>query len=203
MPQPSKASEQPPRKSSKVIPLTVLGVLSVMVVGYCAAVDDDEQVTADCILLEGDPPPGYGDFTATPTASPTPTASGESSSPTPSPTSSASSSPTPTDGGAPLTASPASSASADGYLVVDDSYCDDDGSSTRYRYYDDDDYHGGHGRPYTGSHGAYVWYYGGRRVGNRVMDGTTLKPSNVTINSRSGKSIQRGGFGGRGWGTGS
>lgn len=44
-------SAPPPQsqsKSSKVITLTVIGIVSVMVVGYCAAVDDDD-VTADCV----------------------------------------------------------------------------------------------------------------------------------------------------------
>lgn len=122
-----QAPKTPPRKSSKVVPLVVLGVLSVMVVGYCAAVTDDEEVTADCVVqLE--------------------------------------------DGT---------------YEVVDDDYCDDDGGSGGSHYY-------------AGSRGAYLWYYGGRRVGNRVQGGTTLKPVDVSITSRSGKEIQRGGFG-RSW----
>ncbi|AQZ69940.1 unnamed protein product [[Actinomadura] parvosata subsp. kistnae] len=122
-----QAPTEPPRKSSKVVPLVVLGVLSVIVVGYCAAVVDDDEVTADCVVqLE--------------------------------------------DGT---------------YEVVDDDYCDDDGG-------------GGSSYYYGGSRGAYLWYYGGRRVGNRVEGGTTLKPSDVTITSRSGKEIQRGGFG-RSW----
>ncbi|GAA3101818.1 hypothetical protein [Nonomuraea salmonea] len=74
---------------------------------------------------------------------------------------------------------------------MDDSNCDDDSRSSST---------GGH--YYGGSHGAYVWYYGGHRVGTRVRGGTTLKPSDVNISSRSGKSIQRGGFG-RGWSGGS
>ncbi|MFC7583192.1 hypothetical protein ACFQYP_04910 [Nonomuraea antimicrobica] len=68
-------------------------------------------------------------------------------------------------------------------MVVDDSYCDDDGS---YRYYSS-------GR----SLGAYSWYYGGIRNGNRVSGGTTLRPSDVNISTRAGKEIQRGGFGNR------
>jgi hypothetical protein len=114
---------EPKRKSSKVIPLVVLGVLSVMVVGYCAAQDGDDDVVADCVVQLQD--------------------------------------------GA--------------YEVVDDDYCDDDGNAVHY---------------YGGARGAYLWYYGGRRVGNRVEGGTTLRPSDVNISSRSGKSIQRGGFGG-------
>jgi hypothetical protein len=121
MAKPPQAPTQPPRKSSKIVPLVVLGVLSVMVVGYCAAQDDDE-VTADCVVqLE--------------------------------------------DGT---------------YEVVDDDYCDDDNGNIRY---------------YSGSRGAYTWYYGGRRVGNRIEGGTTYRPSDVDITSRNGKSIQRGGFG--------
>lgn len=154
MVKPSQAPT-PPRKSSKIIPLAVLGVLSVMVVGYCAAVnDDDDDVTADCVRVRDDTTQaGYGDFTPTPT----PSAS-------PSPTTSTSSPP------------------AGSYEVVDDSYCDD---STR---------------SYGGSHGAYLWYYGGHRVGTHVRNGTTLRPSDVTITSRSGKEIQRGGFGRSGTG---
>ncbi|GIH90515.1 hypothetical protein ACFFMN_08405 [Planobispora siamensis] len=64
------------------------------------------------------------------------------------------------------------------YTIVDDDYCDE----TRYR----------------GSHGAYGWYYGGTRAGVRVAKGTTVKPSDVTIVTRKGTVIQRGGFGGRG-----
>ncbi|MEV4803851.1 hypothetical protein AB0K18_27935 [Nonomuraea sp. NPDC049421] len=186
MPHPSQAPKQPPRKSSKIVPLAVLGVLSVMVVGYCAAVDDDEEVTADCVLLGS--PNGSGDFPATPTPTPTstPTASPTATdSATPTATESPTTSPTPTDSPA------ATSTSSDGsYQVVDDSYCDDDSRSSST------------GHHYGGSHGAYVWYYGGHRVGTRVRGGTTLKPSDVNISSRSGKSIQRGGFG-RGWSGGS
>ncbi|MEV0384010.1 hypothetical protein [Nonomuraea sp. NPDC050643] len=123
------AHTQPPRKSSKVVPLVVLGVLSVMVVGYCAAVSDDEETTADCVVQLDDGT----------------------------------------------------------YEVVDDDYCDDDNRSTVY---------------YGGSRGAYMWYYGGRRVGNRVEGGTTVRPSDTNISSRNGKEIQRGGFG-RSWSGGS
>ncbi|MEV4563933.1 hypothetical protein AB0K12_09195 [Nonomuraea sp. NPDC049419] len=181
MPHPSQAPKQPPRKSSKIVPLAVLGVLSVMVVGYCAAVDDDEEVTADCVLLGS--PTGSGDFPTTPTPTPTPT-------PTATPT--ATDSATPTASPTPTNSPTATSTSSDGsYQVVDDSYCDDDSRSSAT---------GGH--HYGGSHGAYIWYYGGHRVGTRVRGGTTLKPSDVNISSRSGKSIQRGGFG-RGWSGGS
>ncbi|MEV0820962.1 hypothetical protein [Nonomuraea rubra] len=152
MAKPPQATNEPPRKSSKVVPLVVLGVLSVMVVGYCAAVsDDDDEVTADCVMLVED-----DDATLTPSPSPSPSPGVVTSSP-----------------------------SAGSYVVVDDSYCDDDNRSGTSYYY-------------GGSRGAYVWYYGGNRVGNRVQGGTTLKPSDVTITSRSGKEIQRGGFG-RSW----
>ncbi|GAA1294123.1 hypothetical protein [Planotetraspora silvatica] len=69
-----------------------------------------------------------------------------------------------------------SSRQADGsYAVVSDDYCDD----TRYH----------------GSHGAYGWYYGGARLAGRVINGTTIKPSGSQISTRSGRVIQRGGFG--------
>jgi uncharacterized protein YgiB involved in biofilm formation len=63
------------------------------------------------------------------------------------------------------------------YRTVDDRYCDNNG--------------------YYGSHGGYFWYYGGRRSGSRILKGTTVKPKNATITSAKGKTIQRGGFGGR------
>ncbi|MGW0805241.1 hypothetical protein [Nonomuraea sp. NPDC002799] len=119
---PQKPPHQP-RKSSKAVPLTILGVVAVMVVGITAIAqaDDDDDVTADCVVQL-----------------------------------------------------------ADGtYEVVDDDNCDDDGSPHYY----------------AGSRGAYLWYYGGTRVGNRIRSGTTLRPSDVNITSRAGKSIQRGGFG--------
>jgi hypothetical protein len=69
-----------------------------------------------------------------------------------------------------------SSRQADGsYAVVGDDYCDD--------------------THYHGSHGAYGWYYGGSRLAGRVMNGTTIKPSGSQISTRSGRVIQRGGFG--------
>jgi len=69
-----------------------------------------------------------------------------------------------------------SSRQADGsYAVVGDDYCDD----TRYH----------------GSHGAYGWYYGGARLAGRVLNGTMIKPSGSQISTRSGRVIQRGGFG--------
>ena len=72
------------------------------------------------------------------------------------------------------------------YRVVDDRYCDDD----------DDGSH------YSSPRYAYRWYYGGRRVGDRVGDGTTIRPADATIHTRTGRTIQRGGFGGRWFGGG-
>ncbi|MEO3873101.1 hypothetical protein ABGB18_30160 [Nonomuraea sp. B12E4] len=117
-----------PRKSSKAVPLTIVGVLSVMLVGaWIIAENDDDDVTADCVIQL-----------------------------------------------------------ADGtYQVVDDDYCDDD---------DDGSYH------YSGSRGAYHWYYGGTRTGNTVHGGTTYRPSDTNITTRAGKQIQRGGFGSHGYG---
>ncbi|TDD43220.1 hypothetical protein E1286_29355 [Nonomuraea terrae] len=174
MAKPPQPPTDPPRKSSKVVPLAVLGVLSVMVVGYCAAVSDDEEVVADCVMYVDDDSQAaeqamsdyYGSTLGNDSES-----DDASASPSPSPT--------------------ASSLPAGSYQVVDDDYCDDDdGSSTNY------------GHSYYGSRGAYMWYYGGRRVGNTVQGGTTLRPSDVNISSRGGKEIQRGGFG-RSWSGGS
>ncbi|NUW42959.1 hypothetical protein HT134_22895 [Nonomuraea rhodomycinica] len=114
--------------ASKVVTLSVIGIVSVMIVAYCAAQDDDD-VTADCVDMSQQLPDGT-------------------------------------------------------YEVVDDDYCDDDDDGTVHYYS-------------GGSRSAYHWYYGGTRVGTRVRGGTSYRPSDVTISSRSGKSIQRGGFGGR------
>jgi hypothetical protein len=68
------------------------------------------------------------------------------------------------------------------YRSVNDDYCDD---NNRY---------------YSGSHGGYYWYYGGHRSSanrSRIVSGSTIKPRNATITSAQGKSIQRGGFGGK------
>ncbi|GGK90579.1 hypothetical protein Ppa06_57790 [Planomonospora parontospora subsp. parontospora] len=62
------------------------------------------------------------------------------------------------------------------YRVVDDRYCE------------------------GGSHHGYSHYYGGSSAGGRVHSGTTVRPGNVTITTRSGTVISRGGFGGRGTG---
>ncbi|SDH19676.1 hypothetical protein SAMN05421505_112135 [Sinosporangium album] len=49
----------------------------------------------------------------------------------------------------------------------------------------------------------YVWYYGGSNSGGHVSGGSTVKPKNANITSRSGQVISRGGFGGRGGSSGS
>ncbi|MET9241741.1 hypothetical protein [Nonomuraea sp. NPDC003709] len=133
MAQPPQTHPTPPppaRKASKAIPLTILGVLSVMLVGYCAATQDDDDVTADCVIQLDDGT----------------------------------------------------------YEVVDEDYCDDDDNGSHHYY--------------GGSRGAYMWYYGGTRSGNKVRGGTTYRPSDVNISTRNGKEIQRGGFGNH-WGGGS
>jgi hypothetical protein len=148
----------PPRKSSKAVPLAVLGVLSLTLVGIWAIADssDDDEVTADCVMVVDD------------NASPAPVSSTSQ----------------------PLDVS-TSQPPADGtYQVVDDDYCDGGSNST------------GHYYSSGGSRGAYLWYYGGTRYGNRVSGGTTYRPSDVNISSRTGKEIQRGGFGNR-WSSGS
>ncbi|MFG1705904.1 hypothetical protein ACFLIM_22175 [Nonomuraea sp. M3C6] len=123
MAQPPHNQQSPPRKSSKAVTLTILGVISVGLVGVWAIAQADDDVTADCVVQLDD----------------------------------------------------------GNYEVVDDDYCDDDGAP----------------RFYGGSRGAYIWYYGGTRVGNRVRGGTTYRPSDVNISTRTGKEIQRGGFGNR------
>jgi hypothetical protein len=65
--------------------------------------------------------------------------------------------------------------------VVDEDLCDEDDDGTSHYY--------------GGSRGAYLWYYGGTRVGSRVRAGTSYRPSDVAIKSRAGREIQRGGFG--------
>ncbi|WP_214412511.1 hypothetical protein [Sphaerisporangium fuscum] len=116
--------------SSSVITLGAMGLLSTLVLGFCAAQDVfSDRVVADCVDLGSRQPDGS-------------------------------------------------------YQVVDDDYCDDDGHS--------------HG--YSGSHGAYRWYYGGTRRAGRVLSGTTVRPANAHISTRAGSVIQRGGFGGRGFG---
>ncbi len=129
MPWPKTPPKTPPPgsgiKSSTAIKLGTLGVLSVLVVGFCAAQDDYEEVGADCVDTSTLNPDGS-------------------------------------------------------YLVVDDYYCDDDDGGSSHYY---------------GSHGAYRWYYGGSRVGGRIYRGTTVRPADAHITTRSGRVVQRGGFG--------
>ncbi|MEV4806815.1 hypothetical protein AB0K18_43045 [Nonomuraea sp. NPDC049421] len=49
-----------------------------------------------------------------------------------------------------------------------------------------------------GSHHTYIYYYGGTTTSGSVRGGTTVRPSHAQIVTRSGKVVQRGGFGGRG-----
>ncbi|MFG3438364.1 hypothetical protein ACGF0J_14065 [Nonomuraea sp. NPDC047897] len=68
---------------------------------------------------------------------------------------------------------------ADGsYQTVDDRFCD------------------------GGSHASYVYVYGGSYSGGRVHGATTIRPKDVGINTRSGKTIVRSGFGSSGKGGG-
>ncbi|GAA2733735.1 hypothetical protein [Actinocorallia aurantiaca] len=47
-----------------------------------------------------------------------------------------------------------------------------------------------------GNGGRYFWYYGGTATGaGYVYKGTTLKPRKGEIKSKSGRTLQRGGFG--------
>src|ERR1700754_3787771 len=57
MPNPPHHRDRPeqPRKSSKEVPLTIVGVLSVMLVGaWTIAESDDDDVTADCVIQLAD-----------------------------------------------------------------------------------------------------------------------------------------------------
>ncbi|MFD1933649.1 hypothetical protein ACFSKW_19500 [Nonomuraea mangrovi] len=56
------------------------------------------------------------------------------------------------------------------YVVVDDDRCDG-----------------------AGRHGAYLWYYGGTKVRNRVSKGTTNRPRHSYVVTRSGDEITRSG----------
>lgn len=49
---------------------------------------------------------------------------------------------------------------------------------------------------YGGNNGRYFWYYGGTVAGGYAHKGTTLKPRKGTIKTSSGRTLQRGGFGG-------
>jgi hypothetical protein len=113
--------------SSGAIKLGAVVVLSTLVVAFCAAQDDYEEVNAECVDTNNVQPDGS-------------------------------------------------------YTVVDEDFCDDDDHHTHY----------------VGSHGAYRWYYGGTARGGRVSGGTTLKPDNAQVSTRSGRVIQRGGFGSHG-----
>ncbi|MEZ0076612.1 hypothetical protein [Planotetraspora sp. GP83] len=122
--QPGRTPPPPPSsgiKSSTAIKLGTLGVLSTLVVGFCAAQDNYEEVGADCVDMSSRRPDGS-------------------------------------------------------YTVVDDDFCDDD-------------------HHYHGSRGAYGWYYGGSHSGGRVSRGSTIRPADTEITTRSGRVIQRGGFG--------
>jgi hypothetical protein len=61
--------------------------------------------------------------------------------------------------------------------------------NSQYKVVDDDDCDGG------GSGGRYFWYYGGTVTGGYVYNGTTLKPHKGEIKTKSGRTLQRGGFG--------
>jgi hypothetical protein len=65
------------------------------------------------------------------------------------------------------------------YEIVDDDQCDDD-----------DGFRSSHA-------GGYYWYYGGHRSGSRILNGSTVKPKGAHITTAKGKTLQRGGFGGR------
>jgi hypothetical protein len=50
---------------------------------------------------------------------------------------------------------------------------------------------------YGGNGGRYFWYYGGTATSaGYVYKGTTLKPHKGEIKTKSGRTLQRGGFGG-------
>lgn len=76
--------------------------------------------------------------------------------------------------------------------VADDQYCDDSYVSS----------HGGYssgGFYYIpipgGGYNQYRYYYGGTVSGGRVSGGSYTKPAGENISTRSGKTVQRGGFG--------
>lgn len=124
---PPTPARPPKSKASKAIKLTIVGAVGVLMIAYCAAQSDDDDVVADCVDTSTQLPDGS-------------------------------------------------------YAVVDEDQC----NTT-------------HARPGIGS--AFLWYYAGTRIGSRVHRGSTVRPSNVNIISRTGKTtIQRGGFGSRGSG---
>jgi hypothetical protein len=64
------------------------------------------------------------------------------------------------------------------HRIVDDDLCDD-------------------------GHSAFYYIYGGSTYNNHyIRGGTTVRPSNANVSTRSGTTISRGGFGGRGTGGG-
>jgi|GEM_PF-1762570 len=81
---------------------------------------------------------------------------------------------------------------ADDDTVSDDNYCDERYVNTGGGYY-------AGGFFFVGGR-QYHYYYGGNPtpLGQRVSGGSTVKPQGATITTRSGKTIQRGGFGIRG-----
>lgn len=50
----------------------------------------------------------------------------------------------------------------------------------------------------SGGHGAYYYVYGGNSSGGKSIGGTTVRPADTNISTRTGTVISRGGFGGRG-----
>ncbi|SFA85048.1 hypothetical protein SAMN05216266_101837 [Amycolatopsis marina] len=83
---------------------------------------------------------------------------------------------------------------ADG-TVVDEQYCDEDYAQQQGGYTSGGFIFlpiGGFG----GGSGQYRYNYGGSgTVGSQVSGGSFSKPSNANISTKSGKSVQRGGFG--------
>ncbi|MEY7970436.1 hypothetical protein AB8O38_00390 [Saccharomonospora xinjiangensis] len=81
---------------------------------------------------------------------------------------------------------------ADG-TVVDDDYCDDDYVNSHHGY------HSGGWIFLPSPGGGYQQYrynYGGSgAVGQRVNGGTYTRPANASISTKSGTTVQRGGFG--------
>lgn len=81
---------------------------------------------------------------------------------------------------------------ADDDVVTDDNYCDQRYATTSGGYYSG-------GFFFIGGR-QYHYYYGGNPtpLGGHVSGGSTVKPKSASITTRSGKTIQRGGFGIRG-----
>ncbi|EHR59094.1 hypothetical protein [Saccharomonospora cyanea] len=81
---------------------------------------------------------------------------------------------------------------ADG-TVVDDDYCDDDYVNSHHGY------HSGGWIFLPSPGGGYQQYrynYGGSgTVGQKVSGGTYTRPANASISTKSGSTVQRGGFG--------